>query len=193
MKYTQLLPSDKPPFPFTKASNGAYLNAPYPSGVLSFDPLMQDYYIKVLNAAQEIDPSTTISNDTGMVVITSKNKSIMLTGGLYVEFTQGLATVEHQLAREGIMLPTPTPKPNVDPNPLPAGPFEEPVDSGNWYRYIIFDIKVSCPPPPNVIVKPVNVKIATRDFISKKLGEQPPKLDETVAFAAEVLGFMDKL
>jgi hypothetical protein len=181
MRYKSLAPADKPPFPFVKDAAGAFPNAAYPTGVLSFDQMVQAYYIAVLTAAQKIDPTATISNDIGMVVVSVGDKSLMLTGSLWNEFNCGLASAEAQLARVGIVPPAVVIPPHHDPDPAenPA-PF---LENGRWYRYSLFGIKVLCAAPAEAPPGPVvNFKGPIFKHITGILAEDrnPPFSEETV-------------
>ena len=193
MTYKELLPVDKPPFPFAKLGNGTFPVGAYPSGVLSFDALMQAYYIAVLLAAQKIDAGATISSDIGMVVVTMPDgQNLMLTGGLYTENSQGLATVEKQLERAGITPPAVIVAPRHDPDPAEnIAPFFE---NGRWVRYNLFGIKVACKAPKGAPVPltgdVVVAKILT--YIEGELAAEPPKevlSDDAVKALEGVYGF----
>jgi hypothetical protein len=154
---------------------------------------MTDFLASLLVAARQIDLSATLID--GFALVPPTGKMTLTVFGKEYNVTQ---TSDPWLTpAEWISLYLPKPQvvtpPVVDPGPIQNVKFEEPVGSGNWYRYIIFDIKVSCPPPLGAVVIPVNVKIATRDFISRELRKQPPKSDEIVEFASTILSFMDKL
>lgn len=192
--YKELLPVDQPPFPFKKDANGGYPHVALPDGVLSPDIEMQRWYILCLKYVQKSQPEATISSDSGIATITASGVQVILTGMMQNAWFTKFTTVEEQMNKAfGIVPPVAPPVPQVDPNPLPKGPFEEPVGSGKWYRYIIFDIKVACPPPPIAAQPKVDDKTAIRGYMSTELGKQPPKSEETIAFAAGVLDFMSKL
>ena len=197
MNYKELAPIDKAPFPFPKDAKGAYPFEPLPEGVLNPNPAFQDYYIKALAAAQKIDPEATISNDSGIAAITAIGKVIELTNVLQHDYVTSAQTVEQQLTLAGIIaavIPAPAPAPKPDPGPAIGVPWEEPVGSDNWYKLNPFFMKTSCRRPPAAGSLPkVDPVVAIRGYIASELGKQPPKSDETVAFAEGILGFMGKL
>lgn len=189
MQYRELLPTDKPPFPFPKDANGAYPYVNLPQGVLSPDILMQEWYILCLKHIQKTYPEATISNDTGIAAITANGITVNLTNVMQLDYTKRLTTPEEQMNKAFGIVPV---KPVIPSKPLPKEPFEEPVGSGKWYRYIIFDIKVACPAPQGVQPKQ-DVKTALKGYIGSELSKQPPKSTETIEFVTELLNFMDKL
>jgi hypothetical protein len=191
MNYKELVAVDKLP---PRGANGAFPFENLPEGVLSADPAMQGYYIAALAAAQKIDGEATVSNDSGLATITLKDgRMILLTNALQADVASGAQTVEQQVNRAlGIVAPVPIPVP-VAPGPVQGVPFEEPVGSGNWWKYNMFGMKQSCRPPATGLLTKVDPVVAIRGYIGSNLGKQPPKSDETVEFVEGILGFMAKL